>query len=295
MDKENLIAVGVAVLISIVFIFSGSVIKIIPAGHVGVVFNLFGGVEKRVLNEGINILIPIIESVTIYDSRKTAYNFTDSYDGGNIGQSIKCQTNDGQQVSIDVTVIVHLDKNKTWQLHQNLGKDYAQRLIVPQVRSIFRNIVAKYPIDNVYTATRKGLLLDAKKTLSEAFLKNGIYFDELLIRAIEFSPSFAEAVERKQIALQEAQRQNWVKRAAEREKERKIIEGEGDAKALAVRGQALKLDPRITELEFLDQLDKRDTDVTVITGVRNAILSITDELLKQVVKLPLNGEAVKKE
>ena len=142
MEKENLIAIGTAMLISFMFIFSGSVVKVIPAGHIGVVFNLFGGVEKRILSEGVNIVIPVVETVTTYDARKISYDFSDSFDKTNVGQSIQCQTNDGQTVSIDVTVIAHLNKEKTWKIHQTLGKGYSERLIVPQTRSIFRNIVA---------------------------------------------------------------------------------------------------------------------------------------------------------
>lgn len=293
MDKENLIAIGIAILISFLFIFSGSIIKIIPAGYVGVVFNLFGGVEKRVLHEGINLLLPIVETATIYDARKISYNFSDSFDPNNVGQSIKCQTNDGQNVAIDVTVIAHLNKDKTWQLHQTIGKDYAERLIVPQTRSIFRNVVAKYPIDTVYTTGRTGLALDSANSLKKSFLKSGVILDELLIRGVAFSEAFAEAVERKQIALQEAQRQNWIKKTAEREKERRIIEGEGDAKALALKGQALQLDPRIAEIEFLEQLDQRGQDIPVITGAKNAILSI-GELFQESLKPSLNG-TIKKE
>ena len=285
MERENLIAIGIAILISFVFIFSGSLIQIIPAGQVGVVFNLFGGVEKRVLKEGVNILFPVVETAAIYDARKSSYDFSDNYDRNNVGQSIKCQTNDGQNVSIDVTVIAHLDKNKTWRLHQTIGKDYAERLIVPQTRSIFRNVVAKYPIDIVYTTGRVGLAKDAEGALRKSFVKSGLYLDELLIRAIGFSPAFAEAVERKQIALQESQRQNWIKKTAEREKERRVIEGEGDAKALGVKGQALQLDPRIAELEFLEQLDQRGLDIPVITGTKSAILSI-GELFKESLKQP---------
>ncbi len=273
-NKENSIAVGVAALIVLLLVFGGGMIKVIPAGHVGVVFNLFGGVEKRVLYEGLNIVIPVIETVTIYDSRKISYSFTNGYEIGNVGSPIKCQTNDGQQLDIDVSVIVHIDKNKNWQLHQDLGKDYVDKLIVPQTRSVLRNIVAKYPIDTVYTTRRIGLAQDAGKSLKESFFKSGVVLDELLIRGIVFSPAFAEAVERKQIALQESQRQNWIKKTAERDKERKIIEGEGDAKALAVKGQAIQFDPRIAELEFLEQLDQRGADIPVITGTKNAILSI---------------------
>ena len=280
MEKENLTAIGIAILISLVFIFSGSVIRIIPAGQVGVVFNLLGGVEKRVLNEGINILIPIVETVTNYDVRKTAYTFSDSFERSNVGQSIKCQTNDGQNVAIDVTVIAHLEKDKAWEIHQTLGRGYAERLIVPQTRSIFRNTVAKYPIDTVYTTGRTGLAQDAEAVLKKSFSKSGLILDELLIRSIGFSPTFAEAVERKQIALQESQGQLWIKKTAEQEKERRIIEGEGDAKALAVKGHALQLDPRIAELEFLEQLDQRGNDIPVITGTKNAILSI-GELFKE--------------
>lgn len=276
MGRENIIAIGTAVLISLVFIFSGSIIKIIPAGHVGVVFNLLGGVEKRVLKEGLNLLIPVVETANLYDARKISYDFSDTYTRSNVGQSIRCQTNDGQNAAIDVTVIAHLNKEQTWKLHQNIGKDYAERLIVPQTRSIFRNTVAKYPIDTVYTTTslNPGLAKDAEEVLKKSFKKSGLVLDELLIRSVGFSQSFAEAVERKQIALQEAQRQNWIKKTAEKEKERKIIEGEGDARALSVKGMALQLDPRIAELEFIEQLDQRGADIPVITGTKNAILSI---------------------
>jgi len=117
--------------------------------------------------------------------------------------------------------------------------------------------------------------------------------DELLIRSIGFSPTFAEAVERKQIALQESQRQNWIKKTAEREKERKIIEGEGDARALSLKGQALMLDPRIAELEFLEQLEQRGTDIPVITGTKSAILSIGDLFKESLIKS--SNETIKKE
>jgi regulator of protease activity HflC (stomatin/prohibitin superfamily) len=277
-DRENSIAVGLAVLFSIVFLSSGTVIKAIPAGNVGVVFNLFGGVEKRVLYEGLNFVIPFTESVTLYDARKTAYSFTDTPEPFQIGQSIKCQTNDGQQIGIDVTVITHLNKENIWKLHQDLGKDYAQRLIVPQTRSIFRNIVAEFPVETVYNSHRNELTLNAQEALKKSFIKNGVVLDELLIRGIYFSESFAEAVEKKQIALQESQRQSWIKKTAEREKERRVIEGEGDAKALEVRGQALKMDPRIAELEFLEQLEHNGKDIPVVTGTKNAIISIGDIL-----------------
>ena len=93
-DKENAIAIGMSVIVAVILLTSNVLIKTIPVGNVGVVFNLFGGVEKRILYEGDNFVIPIIESVTLYDARKTSYSFTDESELGQVGQSIKCQTND---------------------------------------------------------------------------------------------------------------------------------------------------------------------------------------------------------
>lgn len=283
--KKQQIFLGTLMLLVVTLILSGSFIQIIPAGHVGVVYSLFGGVEKRILKEGINIVIPFIESVTTYDARRIAYNFNETYDKYTIGQSIQCQTNDGQNVAFDVTVIAHLNKNEAWKLHQNLGKSYAERLIVPHTRSSFRNTVAKYPIEVVYTAGRKGLTEDAFHDLKKHLRKNSIILDEILIRGVRFSETFADAVERKQIALQESQRQKWMKRTAEKEKERKIIEGEGDATALSVKGQALSGDPRIAELEFLEQLENSDREFTVISGAKNSIINVGD-FLKPEIKNP---------
>ena len=56
---------------------------------------------------------------------------------------------------------------------------------------------------------------------------------------------------------------------------------------------ALQLDPKIAELEFLEQLDQRGADIPVITGTKNAILSIGD-LLKDSMK-PMQSELLKKE
>ena len=52
--------------IVIVPLFFASIVKV-DAGERAVIFNIFGAVEKRVLGEGIHLVIPLIQRASIYD------------------------------------------------------------------------------------------------------------------------------------------------------------------------------------------------------------------------------------
>src|SRR3990167_4744222 len=89
-------------LVFIIFIFfiSGSIIKV-DAGERAVIFNIFGGIEKRVLGEGIHLVIPVIQKATIYDVKQATYSFTseDQNQRGKVaGTEIHSLTSDGQRV-----------------------------------------------------------------------------------------------------------------------------------------------------------------------------------------------------
>src|SRR3990167_5022975 len=64
-------------LVFIIFIFfiSGSIVKV-DAGERAVIFNIFGGVEKRILNEGIHVIFPVVQRATVYDVQQSTYSFT---------------------------------------------------------------------------------------------------------------------------------------------------------------------------------------------------------------------------
>ena len=69
---------------------------------------------------------------------------------------------------------------------------------------------------------------------------------DLLIRDVTFSPEFAQAVEQKQIAEQEAQRAVFLVQQQEQEAERARVEAEGlaDAEAIRAEGEARAITTR---------------------------------------------------
>jgi len=69
---------------------------------------------------------------------------------------------------------------------------------------------------------------------------------ESLIRSVTFSEEFSKAIEQKQVALQEAERMKYILDKERSEKQRKIIEAEGEASAISKKCAALRANPQLT-------------------------------------------------
>ena len=81
------------------FIFRSTLI-FIPAGSVGVVYDMGRGVLKTPMNEGLNYAIPIWQRVTLMDTRLQEYTMSVAPDEGALRRddSLDAPTSDGQQV-----------------------------------------------------------------------------------------------------------------------------------------------------------------------------------------------------
>ena len=75
---------------------------VVPAGNVGVVFNAFSGVKQRELNEGLNLVLPIIETVTLFTVREQSFTFAE--EPGSDDNDIEALSQEGLQIDIDATV-----------------------------------------------------------------------------------------------------------------------------------------------------------------------------------------------
>lgn len=67
-----------------------------------------------------------------------------------------------------------------------------------------------------------------------------------------FGKEYTSAVERKQIALQEAERAKFLVEKAEQEKKALIIKAEGEAASAKMIGQAMERDPGYLELRRIE-------------------------------------------
>lgn len=81
---------------------------VVPAGHVGVVFNVFGGVQPTPLGEGFRIVIPGIQSVVLYDARLKEVTLAKGPAPAGTStpgeDAITARSKEGLDIGVDVTV-----------------------------------------------------------------------------------------------------------------------------------------------------------------------------------------------
>ncbi len=248
------------IIVFLIFILSGSIIKV-DAGERAIIFNIFGGVEKRVLGEGIHIIIPGIQRATIYDIKQATYNFTSEDQGqkGKVaGAEIHSLTSDGQKVDVELTVRARPVPSELWQLHKYIGPYYASKIIFPKSRTALREILAGYPVEDVYSIKRQEIQNKIQEHLQNDLSKKYfIAIEEVLIKNVRFSKEFQDAIDRKQQAFQEYLKMEYVLASERAKRDGKILQAEGEAKAINLRVNALKANPDFIKYRRAQVFGKR--------------------------------------
>ena len=248
------------VLLLLLFFLSGAIVKV-DAGERAVVFNIFGGVEKGVLGEGVHIILPLIQRAILYDVKQATYSFSSedqNRQGLVVGDEIHSLTSDGQRVDIELTVRASPQPDKLWELHKLIGPYYASKIIFPLARTVLREVLASYPVEDVYSVKRQEIQNKIQELLQHDLAKS--YFidvEEVLIRNVRFSKEFQDAIDSKQQAYQEYLKMEYVLASERAKRDAKILQAEGEAKAINLRVNALRTNPSYVKYRRAQVFGKR--------------------------------------
>ena len=159
------------------------------AGHRGVVLYA-GAVENRVLNEGVHFIIPFAEQVIPLEVRTLKFVANAS-----------AASNDLQEVQTVIALNYHLNPTEVNKVYQQLGPDYADKVIAPTIQESVKASVAKYNAEELITkrAIVKDVIANAIRTSLAA---KDIVVETIFITDFRFSPSFSSQVEDKVVAFQ---------------------------------------------------------------------------------------------
>jgi regulator of protease activity HflC (stomatin/prohibitin superfamily) len=249
-----LVAVGITLL-------NRSVVFIEPQ-QVAVVISLTspGGYRDRPLRSGLHLIVPLLEEVKRYPINWQTYTMaskpTEGDKPGN--DSIVARTADGQEVSLDSSVIFQIDPEEVIRLHIEWQGRWVEGFVRPVVRGLVRTQVSQYTVDEVNSSKRLDLERDLDDQARAAFLEKGLILDRFILRNIAFSPEYAAAVEQKQIALQgkiEAEYQaDAVRRLALGDSDATRTRAQGQADALALIAEQLAKNKELLTYQYIEKL-----------------------------------------
>ena len=227
------------VLLIILLSFISSFFVIVDAGEVGVQ-KLFGDVSEEPLDPGFHLKNPFASIVTL-STRTEEYTMSGvTYEGQVAGDdSIEARASDGAIVWLDVTVLYRLDKNAAPEIYSDIGENYEGKIIRPEIRSRIREVVASYPVNDVYSGKRTEIVEKIAEGLTDSLGERGIILEDVLLRNVNLSLTLSDSIEEKLAAQQEAKKFDFILEKEEKEAERKRIEAAGQRDSQAIINESL--------------------------------------------------------
>ena len=238
----------------------------VPAGYVGVVYSMNGGVAEDTLGQGWHVVSPT-KKVTLYSIGIEQSYLTATKDGDSPDDdSFSAPSSDGKGLHMELTFTYRYEAdhvaNTFTRFKGRSGKELLDSFIKPNVISWTKEVTAKYPVTDILGEKRAELNTVLSDYLAEKFAPYGIVIEnaslinievddetrasitkkvtaqqELELANIEAQTAKVQAEKDKQVALIEAEKN---KETAEIQAEQKRIQaqGEADAKKIAAEAEA---------------------------------------------------------
>jgi len=234
--KKTIISVVVILLLAWLFFAS---IVIVDAGETGV-YSLFGKVKVEELKSGFHLVIPLAR-VTKMSIRTEEYTMSIAQGEGRKADAdaITSLTKEGLSVDLDLTVLYRLDEEKASDVYKNVGLTYDEKIIRPSIRTAIRDVIAQYEAKDIYSDRRGEVAVKIEEGLKNELSDRGIIVESVLLRNVNLPANLAKAIQEKLQADQEAQKYDFILEKEKKEKERKVIEAEGQRDAQSIINESL--------------------------------------------------------
>lgn len=208
----------------------------VPSGYRGVVLH-FGGATGQVKDEGLYFMTPFADSIQLMDVQKHAY----------VAKSVAAASHDLQQVTTQVTINYRLDPSKVVDIYRYLRTDYEDRIMFPAVQESVKANTAQYEAEKLIT--NRAAAKDAiDQDLTQRLGSNGITVDAVQITDFKFSDEFEKAIESKVTAEQLALKARNDLVRIQTEADQAVAKAKGEAEAMQVKGDALRNNPELVQL-----------------------------------------------
>lgn len=301
--RKSLGGIATAVIIALVVIVLFVCTVRIPAGYVGVVYNMNGGISDRTLTQGFHVISPT-QNVTTYSIGIEQSYLTASKDGdSNDDESFEVPSNDGKGLTVDMTFTYRYDADRVADTFTRFkgqsGKDVKNSFIKPNIMSWTKEVTAKYSVIDLLGDKRATLNSELTDYLKQKFEPYGIVIESVSLINIDPDEETRSAVQKKVNAQQDLElakieqqtanvnaekekevaitKANQEKETAQINAEAKLIEAQAQADANRLISQSLT-----QELIRQQMYDKWDGKLpTVQAGNDSSVIVDTSDILQQ--------------
>lgn len=225
MKSEVKIGLGVTILILIIITLCNTVV-FVKTGEIGVVTR-FGAVQDKVMQAGINFKIPFIQGVKKINC-KTQELTTEN----------NSATKDLQDISMSISINYCVNVDKAPELYKTVGQDYKDIILIPILADTVKSASAEYTAEETITK-RAEMSNKIYEKLNTRLNDQGITVTNVNIINLNFSDTYNQAIEEKNVALQRTLKAQQELETTKIEAEKKVAEAEGTANANRILNESL--------------------------------------------------------
>lgn len=234
-------------LIALAFAVTLAACSKVPAGNVGVKFDLYGedkGVTGEVMGPG-KYWLGWNEEMYLFPTFAQNYVWTAGKDvGSETNESISFQDREGTQINADIGVTYAIDGTKADVVFQKYRKgvdEITDIYLRNMVRDAINSETSKMDVADIYGPGKEELMVRVTNRVKDQVGAVGIMVEKIYwIGAMRLPDSITAAIDLKVAATQKAQqRENDLQTAtAQAQIDREKARGEADAKVIAAEGEA---------------------------------------------------------
>lgn len=166
-------------------------------------------------------------------------------------------SSDQQPIYARLFVNFQVQPKDVVRLYKEVGPSWKRILLEPRALQDFKEITSTF-LTVEMTTHRQQLRKLTRDRLEQELSKYDIKIVDVFVKNIDFAASYKQAVESKQVAVQQA-----LQAKQQADTKRNLAKGEADA--IYLKGRALKRNPQILQLEAIDKLAPTVTTV-ICTG-----------------------------
>lgn len=249
MRKGFLGAIILAVIIIGCLIIGVSCTEKIPAGYVGVVYNMNGGVDGEVLTQGWHIVSPTKKVTTYSIGIEQSYLTSEDKGDSPKDESFNIPTSDGKTVRVNLEFSYRFDESRvpsTFTMFKGKsGEEIKNSFIKPKIIAWTQEVSANYPVTDIFGDQRTTINAELDVYLRDKFDEYGIIIDTVNFTDISVDEETAAAIQKKVTAQQELELANieaqTAKIQAEKEKEVALIVAEKNKETATIEAERKKI------------------------------------------------------
>jgi regulator of protease activity HflC (stomatin/prohibitin superfamily) len=221
------IVVGLMVMMVLIYLIP-NIFIVIHSGEAGVLYRRFygGTVVDKVYGEGMKVIWPF-DIMYIYNVRIQE-----------VSREFEVLTKNGLKVGALISMRYYPGYNQLGVLHQRLGPNYLEKIIIPEIEAVLRIIIGNLEAEEVYR-TDPGLIEKSVNEAVEEVAQRFVNVDDVLIKRITLPDDIQKAIQNKMEQKHIADAHLFKILREEREAERKRIEGRGIRDQLKIITQSL--------------------------------------------------------